>query len=284
MPGRRQFLHDLGGRVFGHSYYRNVIRAKLGYYPKCDPILVWHMGKVGSSTILNSLHQAHLGSAVFHVHLLNDALLRKGELFRKSLRRGSKGYLYNSALREHLLNGRHHWKIISLVRDPVGRNISSFFQNLDLYAPDIAPNDASRVDLLRQIFFDEFDHERPLYWFEHEIKELLGIDVFSRPFPTDKGYVEYSTDRFDLLVLRMEDLNTTGVQALRHFLSAPKIELTKANVGADKAYATLYTQLRRQIGLPADYLERMYGSKYSRHFYTPEEIKSFRMHWEEAYA
>lgn len=122
MPGRIQFLHDLGGRVFGRAYYQGVVRAKLRYFSKSDPILVWQMGKVGSSTVLNSLNKARLGAAVFHVHLLNDALLQKGELFRKSVHWRSKGYLYNGALSEQLLHGNKRWKIIPLVRDAQTRS------------------------------------------------------------------------------------------------------------------------------------------------------------------
>ncbi|WP_158675337.1 putative capsular polysaccharide synthesis family protein [Thiohalobacter thiocyanaticus] len=242
------------------------------------------MGKVGSSTVLNSLHNAGLGSAIFHVHLLSDALLERGELFRKSARRGTAAHLYNIALREQMLADNRRWKIISLVRDPVGRNISAFFQNLDLYAPSIAPDDLSKTELLKNIFFSEFDHERPLTWFDYEIKGTLGIDVYTDPFPMNQGYAEYHTDKFDLLILRMEDLNATGIHALRRFLGTSRIQLVKTNIGADKNYAEVYAQLRRRIDLPEDYLDKMYQSKYARHFYTQLEISDFRSRWESTFA
>ena len=121
-------VNNIGGRLFGREYYRTAIRAKLLLSGGREPVLVWQMGKVGSSTIVNSLHQARFDGAVFHVHVLSGALIGRGELFKKAVRQGTVAYLYNVALRELLCGGNRRWKIISLVREPVGRNISAFFQ------------------------------------------------------------------------------------------------------------------------------------------------------------
>jgi hypothetical protein len=277
-------INNIGGQLFGCSYYRTAVRTKLLLSGRQEPIVVWQMGKVGSSSILYSLHNSRLNSAVFRVHVLSDDLIARGELIKKSAKQGTMAHLNNVALREQLLSGNRRWKIISVVREPVGRNISAFFQNLDLYTPDIAPDDISQVQVLQNTFFNDFDHERPLIWFDYELKSLLGIDVYSKPFLTEQGYAEYFTELYDLLILRMEDLNTIGTQALKRFLNMPEFELVQANIGSEKNYANVYAKLRGQIDIPRAYLERMYESKYARHFYSASEIDQLYARWSKAAA
>ena len=97
------------------------------------PVLVYQMGKVASSSVYLSLEKT-TDFDVFHVHRLNPENIAK--VREEHVQRGDsppnekKGlYLYENLIRTR----KTHTKIISLVREPIARNISAFFQNLQLF-------------------------------------------------------------------------------------------------------------------------------------------------------
>ena len=53
----------------------------------------------------------------------------------------------------------------------------------------------------------------------------------------------------------------------------------KANASSDKEYSIIHKEFINFIALPDSYIERMYKSKYSRHFYSQEEINAFKAKW-----
>ena len=282
-----QKINNFLGSIYGESYYKTVIKSRIKLTGTRPPLLIWQMGKVGSSTVYNSLHRHMRSSAIFHVHLLSERMLEKGEVYQRSIFQGNKAYLQNHCLREMMLESMgsgKKWKIISLVREPVGRNLSSFFQNLDLFFPRGSLQSSNLenlpIDSLIKAFFGDFDHERPHEWFDQEIKGLLGLDVFSEEFPKSKGYKIYAGKNFDFLLLRMEDLDRTAHEAFTTFLELPEFKLYNKNVGSGKAYAKKYEELKKHIVFPKEYLDHCYESDYTRHFYTPEEIKRYRKKWE----
>lgn len=76
------------------------------------PILIYQMGKVASRTIYKSLLYTP-GMQVFHVHRIGKDV--------------------HPNLYERVARFGHPAKIITLVREPISRNISDFFQHLDQY-------------------------------------------------------------------------------------------------------------------------------------------------------
>jgi hypothetical protein len=265
-----------------------------------DPVVLYQMGKVGSKTIQRSLEALNLDRPLYHVHFLQPERVRKIERERqKYLGTEKEGLLRHVWLYQYLnrqmargLDGKR-WKVVTLTREPIGRNISTFFENLD-----VTPLDAGRryqiqsdyygfeivleienVDELIELFFERLYHDRPLVFFDEEIKGVLGIDVFAGPFPTARGYQIFERERADVLLIRLENLNGCATNAFGEFLGLEGFTLVNANIGSQKIYAPLYERFKRSIVLPQSYVERMYGSKYMRHFYSPEEIARFRSKW-----
>jgi len=48
---------------------------------------------------------------------------------------------------------------------------------------------------------------------------------------------------------------------------------------AEKPYSEAYGEFLRRVVLNEDYVDRLLGSKYARHFYSPEELGRFRTKW-----
>jgi hypothetical protein len=178
------------------------------------------------------------------------------------------------------------WRVVTLTRDPVGRNISSFFEILDLQMHYGLQDKLQTkgvegvVPELCSLFLTEYpDHDLPLTFFHSELKTVFGVDVFSCPFPHSKGYMIYQGENVELLLLRLEDLDRSAPHAFEEFLGIRGVELVRSNIGDQKIYADVYRHFVETIRLPDSYLERMYKSKYATHFYTNEEIETFRAKW-----
>ena len=249
------------------------------------------MGKVGSSTIVNSLASMKLDLPVFHTHFLNPKNIRLAERklgdFYGSSYNVNRWALYESRfVLKHLLSQpKLELKIVSLVREPVARNVSSFFQNIDKFVPDCARlYDSGKIkttDIASVYLHDFHEHTFPITWFDEEMKTVFGIDVFV----TDN--LVYRTERLsvfrrgsvELLVLRMEDLTEVAPHALQRFLNVEGLKLKNSNEAGDKDYSDLYRRFSEEVEFPRDYLDQMYESKYMKHFYNAHEIERAYSRW-----
>ena len=186
------------------------------------------------------------------------------------------------------------WKIITLTREPVGRNISAFFENLDVVARDnesefeisshyyrIEPTivTVDDVEKLADLFFNRATHDSPIKFFDREIRDIFGIDVLQTGFPIDKGYGIYRTARAELLVLKLESLTECAGDALEEFLGIEDFELINRNIGAKKVYAPLYEAFKHHAMMNSDYADVLYNSDFMHTFYSDEEIHTARAKW-----
>jgi hypothetical protein len=268
---------------------RNYYLAKLYYqhwhYRYADrraPLLVYQMGKVGSTSVEGSLRAAAIEMPVFHLHLLSPTEIAKDE----ALYYGRTPRFYSAShlpITEHLFNSYYirrriekgelgtptKWKIITLTRDPIARNISGFFEGLPfrlpqvyrrLRAKSIEPNE------LIECFFQTYDHDVPLRWFDDELKSVFGIDVYSSDSPKDKGYQIVRGKVADALVIRLESLRQCANTAVAEFLDLRHFELTRANEGSKKEYAAYYSRVLESMVVPASYIDMMYNSRYATFF------------------
>lgn len=246
-----------------------------------DPILVYQMGKVGSSAVTRSLRESAVSARIYKPHFLTrEALEGEEKRYRDGWKGGRRAlhvwegqYLYDKvrASREE------PWRIVTLVREPVARNVSAFFQTLD------QDRTAARedVDALAHAFADFEGHDEPLRWFDCELEPVFGVDVFARPFPQSRGYDVFRNERARVLVVRLEDLKRVAGEAFGEFLGLDGFAIRETNVASDKDYSRAYSAFVSSVRLPAAYLDEMYGSRYTRHFYSKEEIEAFRSRWQE---
>lgn len=257
------------------------------YLSSRSPIVIYSIGKTGTSTIRASLKAAKLKRPLFHVHHLTEASIKEALRFQEHRPNKPSATLRQSIfLAKQLASKPDHvqkrWDVISLVRDPVACAISAYFQSIDRWFPSLSANfREGRIDIpvLIQTFLDEYSHDWPLSWFDKQINQSLGVNVYQSEFDWDKGYCIYRGDFANILVLRLENINSCAKTALDAFLNTANIELVNANVSESKDYAQIYQRFKTEICLPESYLERMYSSRLAQHFYSPAEIAGFRAHW-----
>jgi hypothetical protein len=252
------------------------------------PLLIYQMGKVGSSTIRNSVNAYGLEVYPYHLHYMSgiDHMVRICRQQAIPLQDHILSSIFCRKLVKRSIRAGGQIDVISLVREPVAKNISQFFQNIDVVYPE-AEYEAKKGKLtldelsrdLSDFFIKNFVHKDPLVWFDVELNAFLKIDVYAEPFPHEKGYHIYRNEHFRVLLLRLENLNQCISKAMQEFMGLDDFELVNENVSNQKEYANLYRKVKKEIVLPDPYLDEMYGSKMARHFYTPEEIAGFRARW-----
>jgi hypothetical protein len=256
------------------------------YATNQTPIIVYQMGKVGSSSVMKSLQKRSIGP-LFHAHFLlkiaNNRSLYNPRVYEildvkrdieKQVRRGE--FLYNK-----IIIPKKQVKIISLTREPIGRNIADFFQNFERETGKKYEQSNFTLQELEDIFINFFPHSIFLDWFDNYFKPFLGIDIYEYPFPKEQGYLRVNKDNVDLLILKLETSDIVKEKAIADFLGLKEFKLVMTNVGEDKNYRDMYKEFKQNIKLPLSYVEKMCSSKYFNHFYKEEEIRKVYSRWTE---
>jgi hypothetical protein len=266
-----------------------------------SPILVLQMGKVGSMSVQAGLEEQQLPNRIYHVHFLStNRTLQTERERRQYFRTDRHSDLVRPWLNQFLLSqfrsdtSGKRWKIVTLTREPVARNLSAFFENLavtttdddaeyeiqsDYYGIDPVVVSESSPERLVELFFAHARHDSPVRFFDREIRDLFGIDALDEDFPKDKGYKIYQSTRADLLVLKLEKLKDCVEVAFEDFLNIRKFHLVNRNVGAKKIYAPLYDATKKNMKVSDEYANRLYESRYMTTFYSEAEIKAARERW-----
>jgi hypothetical protein len=135
------------------------------------------------------------------------------------------------------------------------------------------------VSRLAGEYLERFDHRGGINWFDREFKPVLGVDIYEHPFPHDKGHTRIKTVRYDILVMRTDLDDASKKRCVEEFLGLEGLSLVPKNVGSQKPYAATYRKFLDALELPESYVDEMLGSKYTRHFFSPDEIASLRAKW-----
>ena len=255
-----------------------------------DPILLVHqMGRAGSMTTVDTLRAAGLDLPIFHTHWLHPDSL-KTRLSYASIK-GMKESRYPLNVRtsirisEHLQRvgaGSRDWHIVSVFREPVARNMSVFFLSINAFIKDFFDRHESgnlSDEEILQTFLKQFPHDQPVQWFDQEIRDTFGIDVYDFPFPVDQGYQVIRQDNISLLLIKVEDLNQCYADAFEDFFGVRVPELKQTHITERDPSYSMYKDFIANNILPNEYLDRMYGTPFSKHFYSVEEIATFRDKW-----
>jgi hypothetical protein len=243
------------------------------------PIVIYQMGKVGSMSVLGALQDCGC-EPLHHVHVMNPEYMRPGTTHDPEHEKAAR------AVYSNVVERRRPAKFITLVREPIGRCVSAFFQaeNFRAYAGRPLVVAEWSLEQLARLFGAQLTNMAffALTWFDRQIGEMLGIDVYSEPFPHQAGFATYGQGPFELIVLRSELDDSIKERALAAFLGLDGLRMRQANVGEEKEHAELYRRFRDSARLPDSYVERLLGSRYARHFYAQQEIRLLRARWTDA--
>jgi len=235
------------------------------------PLIVLTMGKVGSTSVYKSLKK-RLKNPVFHLHYLSDKGLEKAVEMRLSSK--LKSYSYHLILSEELKKtgcDLSKLKYITIIREPISRQLSSFFQNVGKLGSDLEGKDL-RVDYENALEYlmstMSFSDEAERVWFNREVRDIIGIDVYGEEFDIIKGYEVYrSNSGGRLLLMRMEDMDKVFCDAIYKFLGQQKVLLRRYNEGSAKIYNKAYERLKKNVKFSAKEIDMLINTIFFTKFY-----------------
>ena len=268
--GPKHFFHKTKSfaQLLKHSPSEAARRLR-GYFK--DPVFVFQMGKVGSRTHCNTLGTRY---RTFHMHTKATFAEKYNEAlsFKANLERGPND-------------------IITIMREPIGRKISAFFQNLigDHYQFSFESEkevlDAGVSELIQRFHSWEDGVESATEWYDKHFEPATGVNLYDHEFNHSQGWSILHSDRWRILVLRFSDINRNHLFALNHFVVerfGPKAEidcLRNTNLSGRKYYSNLLSEFREKVVFSTEELDRAYSSTYMRHFHSEGEIEQMKSKW-----
>lgn len=262
------------------------------------------MGKVGSTSLYESL-KVHVSLfEIIHVHTLNKEYLKQREQFIKEKIYRDKQYprhVYSHLLwkpmwvNQILKRVKKPLHLITVIREPISRNISLFFQWMELEETETSYFFKSRNEKypfqlytpkddlteLYKIFIHMFTAQSHTDWLQEELRYVFQIDLLKLPFDKSKNYSIYEDSEQRVLVLKLEKISQTFDEAMEAFLHV-KIPLLRANEASGKNIKGVYGSFKKELTLPKEYIASLYDSQYVKHFYTSDEIENFKSQWNTA--
>lgn len=251
-------------------------------------VLVHQMGRAASMTMVNTIRDMNIEMPVVHTHWLNPASLQtRLEWAERDAGRSVPFNIRASRLILDALPGSaiadYPWRIVSVIREPVARNVSAYFLSIERFIPDVFERYRSGnlpMNEILEVFLREYPHEIPLDWFGREVADVFGVDVYAHPFPSELEYALIEQGLIRMAIVKVEGLEEAYGPALERLLGQVPGALRNTHISVkDEPYAEIYREFLRSPGLPRSYLDNMYDSTFARHFYTPAERSEFMERW-----
>lgn len=145
-------------------------------------------------------------------------------------------------------------RVVTAVRDPVARNISWHYEMGGM---------------------EPINNDLPLKWCDAYLEPRTGIDVYATKFPTVKGWKIYQGY---LLVIKTELMSKALGDALTMLCGEGDYQVEHRAEGEFK-FGGEYKAFVENAKFNKKSLDRIYGSKYAKHFYSPKQIEALKKKW-----
>ena len=250
-------------------------------------MLIYQPGKVGSTTLCNSLVAG--GQEVYSIHGLNP----RGRYLHLSQDQIPVCESYVAEIKKQVK------QIITIIREPVSRDFASYFEGIlcmddQILIPQTEGKNpiSSSYEYFLYLLeknegIDNKNTETSWYfnelgWYDDELKSVFGIDIYRYPFDKERGYSIIEENDISVLVLKAEQ-SQVWQEAVRQFTGQEDfVMLGNENTAAQKIYAHLYHEAKETMLLPQEYIDFYYkDNEKLKHFYTDAELDAFRKMWQE---
>lgn len=280
----KRYLRIQLGRYFEkplEKYTRKKLQRLLKENDKI--VIIYTIGKVGSSSVYETLKNSEsIPYPVFHLHSLSTQQIEEWKQYYKSSQRKSIPYhlIVGSVLSDLLKSYKGKIFLVTLIREPIQREVSSIFQDSFNFTSSSKLKEKgiqeTTMNYLEKLV-DQLPEEK---WFKKEIKEVFDIDVYADTFDPAIGYKTYDRNNVRLLLIRIENLNTSFNSACKELFENNdlNLKLEEANIGDQKFYSEDYKKIRRDIRLDEKQVEQIIQTPFIQKFY-PDYISSIKKDW-----
>lgn len=250
-------------------------------------VLVYQMGKVGSSSIEHTLGERKIPS--YHIHTFDDHeefhMYHNKQDVKKFFDFKNRA-IYRLVLnqRKRILQKREQIKIVTLVRDPIATVLSRFFQDLHLQFIEGKKNEAIHNDM--DVTYQHLEHCFDNYinlnyfadWFDNELKRNFNIDVMAQQIDSSQPFFTFSNNQAEVLLIKCEKLSSLD-QEIGHFLNVDNFELKNSNEAKNKWYSNIYQYFKQKYDFSK--LFYMYDLPLYQHVYSGQERETFKAKWQQ---
>ena len=259
---------------------RRVTQAFMG----TDKIVLTHTyGKVGSTAVHKTINKQP-GYQSFQTHVISEKGVAESR--HSNLEVPEEIHLLVGEALRHALERYpdRQVRIITLVRDPVARAVSDLFENPARFVADGKIGGVPLEKLVAIVATNALQSiEFPESWFNRELSAIVGFDFFSRDFDRMNGFELYQEGRIELLAGKLERLSDNGAGYLGRFLDiGGDFPVSKMRARSATAEGLLYEEVRKNLKLPAEALDKVYSGRVCKHFYSEVELDRFRKRWIES--
>jgi len=223
-------------------------------------------GKTGGKTLEKSFKNS------FHLH--GDTDMWKNEPILEKYGIGVRdliNYVYNKTGKKVL--------ILSSYRDPISRTISAFFQNYEI---NIRKKNATLQEQLA-VFNDNFFIDQEEYHPYLDKENLMGLNIYEKPFNKVKGHTVYENDKIKLLLLKFDIINKWK-DIIPLYLDKNSISdfiYKESNVSTNKWYSSLYKNFKNNFYTTNYLLDLKIKNNFEllNYFYTPQQRSALLSIW-----
>jgi hypothetical protein len=214
--------------------------------------------------MINSLRKSKYWT--FHIHTLNHlSILRstnRSEEFIKHLS------LYKTVNNKKI-------KIISLIRNPVDRLMSSFFQSYftnEITSRNIKEQETTimkyNIEELSKMFIDKLKTKTLPYYYEslYELSDVFNVNIIQNLIKKDDWYY-YENDLIELYVLDFKKIN--DLDYINNALGTNILKIEPDNLSSNKASYAKYNEFKSIMKTNEEYINIV------KTYYKNEDISFF---------
>lgn len=271
-PQLMEFKNKLGVPTHYQKQCR-LLDSYIGIKDQFD-IYICMIGKTGDTTLLNTLSKYNVNTTFVH---------------------------YPSTLNLNYFPKNEKIKIITAIREPIGRTFSGVFNSISklgtsLLRDDFYDNELNDI----QSFFDlslsdseeiqKYTCERVDLNYKKEFINLTRVEIFFQSFkenivdllqyPFDKhiGYSIIKENNVEVFVYQLEKLNDI-IPQLSKWIGIEFDTLENSNITANKWCADSYIKAQKEIKFSKEFFDKSYNDPYIKHFYHQSDIDMFKKKW-----
>lgn len=258
-----------------------------------DIVLAFQPPKVGSTSVFRSINEQ--SCITMHFHDL--------EIFFENINLKNRTEFWKQCLRVIKESGRK-FKIITGVREPIIRDISGYFQVLDVTNGMVLDTGKTFEENLlchlisstkkeigtkegeNYLNFGNYLSQNRKYgvefdWYILELEKYFGINLMDKPFNKEKGYQIYRNEFVEVFVYKLEYLSILEME-IGKFIGQDDFCLQNSNTSSKKRYDRLYREVMAEISLPKEYIDFYYAHNcWMDYFYSEKEKETFLQRWKE---
>lgn len=222
-------------------------------------ILIYQMGKVGSTTLESSLPKSRHLHTLYGYPSARNAVDYKRRNLLKDLRR----YVF-WLVQRMLIRQSSDIRIVTLVRNPFDREVSQFFQDLEhwlsYYSLKFQVDKRLEIGNFVECCFEyAYDFNYSVEWYWREIGRFSGLGLEEYKYDLDKGYAFAERGKYKVMLVRLDKLEECKLE-LESFLGQ-KLKLTNTNRGEKKWYEPIYRRFKSDYVPSESVIEKIFFEK-----------------------